>query len=401
MRYRVRVLQLLLATWVGTVVYTHLLYPLLIFSVGLSRQEPVTQQSNRPTVSLIIAAYNEEEIIAEKINNSLDLTYPVDKLEIIVFSDASSDATDAIVREFEDEGVTLVRVEGRVGKTACQNRVAAMASGEVLVFSDANSLYEPDTIQALVDRFNENVGCVVGALHYEQDGQNTGGIPVYRALERFIQRWESRVGSVVKSNGAIYAVRADSYVDLPPDLMSDFGEPLAIRANGEDVKFAPDAIARERTREDLESELQAKIRITTRSWHTIWAYRNLLNPWESGVYAIQLWSRTVLLWLTPLFLLASAASIIVLYALRPTRLHGTLLAGLLLTALSHGVAAASQERKRSAPVPAQVVHFFVISNYSLLVGLINWTRGDNVVTWETDKRAEQSAARIETDAEPH
>jgi glycosyltransferase involved in cell wall biosynthesis len=343
-------------------------------------------------VSLVIAAYNEEDVIAEKIANSLELDYPDDRLQILVFSDASSDATDDIVRSYADAGVELIRVEGRVGKTQCQNVVAERADGDLLVFSDANSMYEPDAIRRLVARFGDDVGCVVGGLHYETVGDDTGGIPVYRRFERFVQSSESRTGSVVKGNGAIYAVRADEYVPLSPDLMSDFAEPLAIRSRGKQVKFAPDAVANERARSDLADQLAAENRITTRSWHTLSAFRELLNPAEYGLYSVKLWSRTALLWLTPVALGVAGTSSLLLALLSPTGLDLLLAGGTATFALSVGVAAGATRRGWSVPLPLQVAHYFALLNYSLSVGLWNFLRGRNVVTWDTDERQDETEA---------
>ncbi len=394
MRPIVTLLRSVLVASLTTVAYTLVVYPVSIALAGLvgtsesdDSSESDERRASLPTVSLIVAAYNEEEVIAEKIENSLELEYPSDKLEIIVFSDASSDRTDDIVRSYESAGVELVRVEGRVGKTECQNVVAERADGEILVFSDANSMYEPDAIRALVEEFDDETGCVVGGLHYETTSENTEGIPTYRQFERFIQRAESRISSVVKGNGAIYAVRADDYVPLDPDLVSDFGEPLAIRTTGKQVKFAAGAVAREEARDDLDSQLAAQNRITTRVWHTFGQFTELLNPREYGLYAIQIWSRTVLLWLTPVFLGLAGASVVLLVVVQPSAVHLLFGGGLTAFALSLAGAEVGRRVGTNVPRPLQAVHYFGLLNYSLLVGLTNFLRGRNVVTWETDERA--------------
>ncbi|NEU58097.1 glycosyltransferase family 2 protein [Halorussus sp. MSC15.2] len=416
MRTVIAFLRAALAGSLLTVLYTNLLYPVSVGLVGAIRGPESSDsgdgaspggessgassasaestdcgpEASLPSVSLVVAAYNEEDVIADKIENSLALDYPDEKLEILVFSDASSDATDDIVRSYE--GVELIRVEGRVGKTECQNVVADRADGDILVFSDANSMYEPDAIRRLVARFDDDVGCVVGGLHYDNVGDNTGGIPVYRRFERFVQRAESRTGSIVKGNGAIYAVRADDYVPLAPDLMSDFAEPMAIRSLGKRVTFAPDAVALERARDDLDSQRDAENRITTRSWHTLSSFTELLNPAEYGTYSVKLWSRTVLLWLTPVFLGVAGSSALLLTLLEPTPLHLLVAGGFGAFALSVGVTAGAKRRGRSVPLPLQATYYFALLNYSLLVGLSNFLRGRNVVTWDTDERTDETDA---------
>ncbi|MFC7079042.1 glycosyltransferase family 2 protein [Halorussus caseinilyticus] len=438
MRTVIAFLRAALAGSLLTVLYTNVLYPVLVAllgalrgpesakrpeSAGENKEEAETSlnnseyelnnsksigitaesdgdESDLPSVSLIVAAYNEEDVIAEKIENSLELDYPDEQLELLVFSDASNDATDDIVRSYADEGVELIRVEGRVGKTQCQNVVAEQADGEILVFSDANSMYEPDAIRRLVAEFDDDVGCVVGGLHYENVGDDTGGIPVYRRFERFVQRSESRTGSVVKGNGAIYAVRADEYVPLSADLMSDFGEPLAIRSRGKQVKFAPDAIAREQARDSLDSQRDAENRITTRSWHTLSAFSELLNPAEYGTYSVKLWSRTALLWLTPVALGVAGSSALLLALLEPTGLHLAFAGGFAAFALSVGLTEAAKRRGRTAPLPLQAAHYFALLNYSLVVGLSNFLRGRNIVTWDTDERPEEADASEANAANP-
>lgn len=393
-----------------TVLYTNILYPVSISILGVLRGSGPENHSNGrvgddqqgegddrqraglPSVSLVVAAYNEADIIGEKIENSLELDYPDEKLEIIVFSDASSDATDDIVRSYADEGVELIRVEGRVGKTECQNVVADEADGDILVFSDANSMYDPDAIRELVAQFDDDVGCVVGGLHYENAGDNTNGISVYRQFERSVQRSESRTGSIVKGNGAIYAVRSDDYVPLSADLMSDFGEPLAIRSRGKQVKFAPDAVAVEQTRDDLAAQLDAENRITTRSWHTLFEFTELLNPVAYGTYSVKLWSRTVLLWLTPVALCIAGSSTLLLALFQPTGLHLLIAGGFATFALSVGVTARANRAGRTAPFPLQVTYYFALLNYSLLVGLSNFFRGRNIEVWDTDDRPTDASA---------
>lgn len=394
-------LRAALAGSLATVLYTNVLYPMAVALLGAlhgSESGDVTGNSKAedgrdadlPSVSLIIAAYNEEDVIGQKIENSLKLDYPKDELEILVFSDASSDATDDIVRSYANEGVELIRIEGRVGKTECQNVVAERADGDVLVFSDANSMYDPRAVRELVAEFDDDVGCVVGGLRYEQVGSDTGGISVYRQFERFVQRSESRTGSIVKGNGAIYAVRADDYVPLSADLMSDFGEPLAIRSRGKRVKFAPDAVALEQSRADLAAQLEAENRITTRSWHTLAEFAELLDPATYGTYSVKLWSRTVLLWLTPVVLGVGGTTALLLALVQPTGLHLLVAGGFATFALSVGVAAVARRRGRTLPLPLQVTYYFALLNYSLLVGLSNFLRGHNVVTWDTDERPEKT-----------
>ncbi|ELY55726.1 glycosyltransferase [Natronococcus jeotgali] len=333
----------------------------------------------------MIAAYNEEEIIAEKIENSLALEYPADRLSIVVFSDASSDRTDEIVRSYADEGVELVRVERRVGKTECQNRVVDHVDEEAVVFSDANSMYGPDAIRELVAAFGPDVGRVVGELTY-RDSSAVDGESVYWRYESLLKRLESAVGSSVTGNGAIYAVRASSYAPLRRDAISDFAEPLAIVRNGQRVAYAADAVARERTEATVDDELARRFRIVTRSWHTVANNAALLNPVRYPLFSFQLLSHKVLRWLSPLFLAGAFLSNLGLVLVAPSSLY---LAAFGAQLAFHGLAAVGAALDRAAvstPTVVHVPHFFLVANYGMLAGLWNFLRRESIVTWNTTSR---------------
>lgn len=379
----------LLVFWgaVFGLVQTYFLYPIILF-IASRLQEPsklTTLIDEYPSVSLIIAAYNEEDIIAEKIENSLDLIYPDEKLEIIVFSDESSDRTDEIVKSYADEGIGLMRIEGRVGKTECQNRVAEAVESDILVFSDANSMYEPDAITNLVRTFDPDVGCVVGELRYSVDG-GVRGESIYWQYEQYIKRLESAVNSLVGANGSIYAVRASSYVPLPRGETSDFAEPLSIVENGGVVKYAADAVAREQTGASTRSELDRRKRIVTRTWNTLTNYTRLLNPFEYPVFSFQLVSHKLLRWLSPVFLLLALVSNALLVALSSNPVYDVTFA---LQLLFYGLAAVGSITDRlsidSLPY-IQVPYYFLVANYGMSVGLYRFLGGTNIVTWETESR---------------
>jgi cellulose synthase/poly-beta-1,6-N-acetylglucosamine synthase-like glycosyltransferase len=368
-----------------SLLHVFLLYPGLL-SVAARLASPTETRpadAELPTVSLIIAAYNEEDVIAEKIENSLELDYPAEKLDIVVFSDESDDRTDDIVRSYASDGVDLERIEGRVGKTECQNRVAAEADADVLVFSDANCMYERDAIRRLVARLTDGVGCVVGELRHTRSEDDVIGESVYWRYNRFVKRRESETGSVVKGNGAIYAVRNDDYVELPADAMSDFAEPLAVRERGRAVKYAHDAVAREGTTGSVEAELSRKTRIATRSWHTLWQHLGLLNPLRYGRYSFQLFTDTVLWWSIPILLAATFTSAVGLWLSTGSVLFALVVAGF-AAFFALGLVGHLLERNGvTTPSVVHVVYYFLVSNYSLLVGGWNFLRGRNIVTWET------------------
>lgn len=387
------VLSLVAILFIGCtalVVHTYFGYPVSLWAMGASPKPKQTPRSFEefPSVSLIISAYNEEDVIAEKIENSLELEYPDECLEIIVASDASDDRTDEIVRSFRDQGVRLERIEGRVGKTQCQNEVVAMTDSDIVVFSDANSMYDRDAIYELVNRFSEGIGCVAGELRY-QSQDDTEGESVYWRYEQLLKRLESDTGSLVAGNGSIYAVRRSSYVPLSAEAISDFAEPLAVVSNGEQVKYAPCAVAREYTGESTESELDRRIRIVTRCWHTVADYSDLLNPLKYPSFAYKFLSHKIVRWLSPALLGISAGTNAIL-AIRDR--HPVYLLTLTAQIAFYGAAGIGYLRDRrgkTSPTPIHVPYYFVLSNYGMLVGLWNFLRGENIVTWDTADREEE------------
>jgi cellulose synthase/poly-beta-1,6-N-acetylglucosamine synthase-like glycosyltransferase len=367
-------------------IHTYALYPAVLALVSRVVDSPARDlPSELPTVSLVIAAYNEEEVIAEKIKNSLELDYPDNKLEIVVFSDASSDRTDEIVKGYADRGVELVRVEGRVGKTACQNVLADRVESDIIVFSDANSIYDPDAITELVAGFEPGVGCVVGELRYGSDGVE--GESAYWRYERLIKRLESSVGSIVTGNGSIYAVRNSAYVPLPDDAISDFAEPLALIENGSRIAYAPTAIAREQTGDSVESELGRRIRIGTRAWNTLDDHSTLLNPLHYPVFSFKLVSHKVLRWLSPLFLLTAFTTSLVLALTAFAPLYVAALSAQLLFYACALLGTLGDRAGVRTPTVFHVPYYFLVSNYGMAYALAKFLQGRNVVTWETADRA--------------
>jgi cellulose synthase/poly-beta-1,6-N-acetylglucosamine synthase-like glycosyltransferase len=370
----------------SALVHTYFLYPvsLHVWTQFVSERETTTSD-DQPSVALIVAAYNEEEIIAEKIENSLQLGYPEEQLNIVVFSDASDDRTDEIVKEYGDKGVSLIRIEGRVGKTECQNRVVDLVDEEILVFSDANSMYDPDAISKLVSRFSEKVGCVVGELRY-RESSDVEGESVYWRYESWIKRLESRFYSLVTGNGSIYAVKSDSYVSQPADAISDFTEPLSVVRRGERVAYAPDAVAWEETESSAADELQRRVRIITRSWNSIVRFQDLLNPFSTTRFAYQLWSHKVLRWLSPVLLFGVLVANVGLVLVMPLVIFELMLAGQLLFYLFAIVGWVTDRFGIEDPIITHVPFYFLQANYGMLLGFLNFIKGQNIVVWETSGR---------------
>jgi cellulose synthase/poly-beta-1,6-N-acetylglucosamine synthase-like glycosyltransferase len=285
------------------VLYVFVGYPLILLLVRrLVQPRPILQQAVWPHVTLIISAYNEQQIIEEKIKNSLALDYPRRLLEVIVVSDASTDLTDNLVERYAAQGIVLKRMATRRGKTEGINESVPMARGDIIAFSDANVLYAKDAIQKIVRNFSDpKVGCVTGNSCYVGLESSTSGKSenIYWGYERFLKMSESAVGSLVGADGAIFAIRQELFSPLAPDDINDFVTPLQIVSRGYRNVFEPEALCYESTVSKLAQEFRRKVRIVSRSWHGLFRVKTLLNPRLYGWVSFQLISHKVLRWLTP------------------------------------------------------------------------------------------------------
>jgi cellulose synthase/poly-beta-1,6-N-acetylglucosamine synthase-like glycosyltransferase len=286
--------------------YVYVGYPTLIGILGRLMPKPIRKADIEPTVTLLVSAFNEAHIIGEKLNNALGLDYPRNKLEILVISDASSDDTDQIVRSFSDQGVSLLRMEERGGKTIGLNAAMKVAKGDIVIFSDANIMYRTDTIRRLVQNFADpSVGCATGDSQYADDPHSAAHAQEnsYWGYERFIRSMESLVGSTVGGDGAIFAIRRMLYQPLSPETINDLVVPLQIVMKGYRAVFEPTAIGLEPSAGDFRKEFRRKRRIVNRSWRGVMSVSGVLNPFRVGMFAWQVWSHKVLRWLVLPFLL--------------------------------------------------------------------------------------------------
>src|SRR2546423_1729256 len=309
------VAQILFWSSVAALLYTYLGYPLLVWLVGCLRPRAVHRAEIRPSVSVIITAYNEERDLAAKLENTLALDYPRELMEIIVASDCSTDRTDEIAREFSARGVKLARQPQRLGKTAAQNAAVKEAAGEIIVFSDATSQYEADVLQAIVPNFADaSIGCVAGRLIYvdSSDSQVGRGAQSYWGYESFLRQHESRVCSLIGASGCLYAVRRSAYVPLYPEACSDFIIATKMVEQGLRAVYEPRAVCMEETNRQADKELRMRVRVITQTLSDLWRHRAMMNPFRSGFYAVELLSHKVMRYLVSLFLIVTLISSITL-----------------------------------------------------------------------------------------
>ena len=356
-----------------TIAYVYAGYPLTLRLIG-RRRPPATTVCELPSVTVVIAAYNEVAHIAATVRNKLAQDYPADLLDVIVV-DGSTDGTDAVV-EAMGPRVRLLRQEPRQGKTLALNRAVAAARGTIVVFSDANSLYEPAAIQRLTATFDDpSVGYVTGRLIYEDPGGTaTGaGSGLYMRYENWLRQLETRVGSVVGVNGGIDAVRRELYSPMRAEHLPDFVLPLRIVAGGFRVTYCDEAVAHETALGWHADEFRMRVRVSLRALHALAATRGLLNP-RHGLFAFQLFVHKVVRY--------------------PHRAAGRVFAGLLavrpLRAIfrSRRLCVGGAGLARGAPARLVFVPFyFALVNLAAGAALAGFVRGQQQVLWTPRKGA--------------
>src|SRR5437763_4330528 len=282
--------------------YTYVGYPMLIAAVSLLRPRGVKRGDYLPPVSVIITAFNEERALAAKLENTLALDYPRDLLEVIVASDCSTDRTDEIAKRFATRGVKLHRQPERLGKTAAQNAAIEKAHGEVVVFSDATSHYQPNVLKMILPNFaDEKIGCVGGRLVYVDHHQSDigRGAKSYWDYETFLKLHESRACSLIGVSGCLYAVRRSAYQPLYHEACSDFIIATRMIEQGLRTVYEPDAVCTEETNQQHANELRMRVRIIAQTFTDLWRHRAMLNPFRNGLYGVQLLSHKVMRYFVP------------------------------------------------------------------------------------------------------
>jgi cellulose synthase/poly-beta-1,6-N-acetylglucosamine synthase-like glycosyltransferase len=366
-----------------TIAYVYAGYPLTLWLLG-RRSDGFRTLGELPRVTVVIAAYNEAAHIGQTVRDKLAQDYPHDRLDIIVVSDGSTDGTDAIVAAIGDPRVTLLRQEPRQGKTIALNRAAEVATGDVIIFSDANSRYEPFTIRRLARAFDDpSVGYVTGRLIYEDPGvSGTGRGPgLYIRYENWIRTLETRVGSVVGVNGGVDAVRRRLYTPMRADHLPDFVLPLRVVAQGQRVVYRDDAVAREAAHGNQEDEFRMRVRVTLRALHALVAMRALLHP-RFGVFAFQLFVHKVLRYLLILPLAVAVVCSAVLAG------HPAYAAMLIAQLTAYGLAAVGWLSGGRIRIPLVFVPFyFVLVNIAAAAAILSFLRGRRQVTWTPRKGA--------------
>jgi biofilm PGA synthesis N-glycosyltransferase PgaC len=373
---------------VGFIFYTYIGYYVVLKILSkVKKAARILDASEKPSVSMLIAAYNEEGMIREKLGNCLSLDYPADRIEFLVGSDGSTDRTAAIVRETNDPRIRLFDFDRREGKLSVINKIVPEVRGDVLVFSDANTMYSPDAVRRMTAHFADpQVGGVCGNLKLINPNENIGGKgeTAYWRYENALKALEGSIRTVFGATGGIYAIRRSLFEPLRvvrTSVSDDFLIPLKVVEKGYDIVYEAAAVASETTSVRMRDEFWRKTRVGSADYHSISQIRKLLNPFR-GFVAFGLWSHKVIRWMVPFFLILLLVSNALLLD-RTLYLVFGVLQGLFYILGGLGWLISRLGGKSG---PLAFIYYFIITNSALLVGFFRHVTGTQKPTWTRFER---------------
>jgi cellulose synthase/poly-beta-1,6-N-acetylglucosamine synthase-like glycosyltransferase len=378
---------------VAVLVYQYVGYPLALAALAAQRgaypRRRFASDSELPSVSLLISAYNEEEVLERKVENALALDYPRERLEVVVISDGSTDRTSEIARRFAAQGVVLHEYAQNRGKNLALNESLPRANGDIVVFTDANGMYQAGALRALVQAFADpRVGCVCGELIYRNFNENpiAEGYNRYWELDQMQKRLESSLGCLLGANGSIFALRKHLCRPIPNDVCNDMVQPIWVAAAGHACLYEPGAVSFEAGSRNLHDELKRRSRIIGRGIRGIRAVWPDVVRGRAWLLAVELLSRKGLRYATPLWF----ALLLIGAGLAPGALHRAFFVLQLLAyaAIPVGFALPDGAAKRLLS-PAV---YFGIGNLAALLGWWKVLTGSELGRWQTADRPYETGA---------
>lgn len=371
--------------------YTLILLIIVFFKKLLTNQKPLSTDDSEPEVTLLVAAYNEKDCIEKKIRNSLELNYPKDKLKLVWVTDGSDDGTPQKLRQYKD--VTVLHEEVRKGKINAMNRAVRYIKTPIIIFSDANTNLNRNSVREITNIFRDNsVGCVAGEkriITLKKEKAVGAGEGIYWQYESVIKSLESQLNSVMGAAGELFAIRTELYDDVKEDtILDDFTISLEIAKKGYKIKYAPDAFASESGSLSIKEELKRKFRIASGGLQTLFRMTEILNVFKYGMLSFQYFSHKVLRWtLVPFsFILIFLLNFIIVFTQEINSdlylyflyvqlfFYGLILIGGLLSNM--------KIRMKILFVP----YYMFIMNYAMINGIFRYISGSHSVKWEKSKR---------------
>ncbi|GGM87253.1 glycosyl transferase [Dyadobacter beijingensis] len=341
-----------------------------------------------PTLTLVIAAYNEESIIEEKIANTLGLSYPAGKLKLIFVTDGSSDRTPDLVAQYPQ--IKLMHTPVRSGKILAMHRAMDEVDTEVVVFTDANTFLNKDALVLIARHYADpKTGAVSGEKRVMQDALSdaTAGEGFYWKYESTLKKWDSELYSVVGAAGELFSVRRSLYRSVEPDtILDDFMISMYIAEKGYRIVYEPDAYASELSSENIREELKRKVRIAAGGIQSILRLKKLMNPFHDPLLSFQYLSHRVLRWtVTPFLMILALVLNVVIVVQSGGVIYQLLLAG---QAIFYGAALAGWllERRKVKVKALFVPYYFCMMNYAVLAGIRRYIKGSQSAAWEKAKR---------------
>jgi len=367
------------------IIYSYVVFPVLLASIAGKVKSPLVDKEVSPylpKVAMIVAAYNEESVLEAKLQNTWELNYPAELFEIVVGSDGSGDRTAEILNNCQDSRLKAFAFTERRGKISVLNDIVSKTDADILVMSDANTMFSPDAVRHLVAHFQDpKVGCVSGEMCLEQDG-GPSGEGLYWKYEVWIKKNESRLGFLIGCNGGIFALPRALYEPLPASvIVEDFVLSMRILEQGYQVRFEPAARGTEPPCPTARAEMIRKIRIGAGSFQALRLTAPLLSP-RFGLRSFAFWGHKVFRWFVPVFIVLSLIANVFLLSI--TFFQLTLAAQLLaivVAVLAYRLNLGGIIGKFCRPLS-----YFYVMNYALLCGLFRFLFGTQKVTWDRASR---------------
>jgi len=379
----------------AVVIYTYVGYGIvLLFLTKLkslfTKRKKKLQFEEWPKIALIVPCFNEEDYIAKKIENSLELSYP-GVLELIFISDGSDDHTAAIVQSYTSKGIIAMHDDQRRGKAAAMNRAVAKTDAEIVIFCDANTYLNFDALELLTAHFaNPKIGAVAGEktiLSTGEDGATGAGEGIYWKYESALKRMDAKLYSVVGAAGELMAYRKSLYEELPADtLLDDFMQSMRVTEKGFKTAYEPKATAAEYASANVEEELKRKVRICAGGWQSMFRLKKVANPFYNPILWFQYVSHRVLRWSVAAFCLVLLFPLNVILALSIGGFYTWLLIGQILFYLLAAIGWYF-ERKQVRIKSLYVPYYFCVMNYAVYAGLQRFLKGSQSSLWERAQRA--------------
>ncbi len=392
-----------IAFWacLGLVFYTYLGYGLVLYLLlkvrNLFSKRPVSadlKDDKLPKVTFVVAAYNEQDYIEDKIRNNLAFDYPKDKIQFLFVTDGSNDRTPDLIEQFDyPEGVNwkLYHSPERRGKIAAVERIMEFVDTPITIYTDANTDVNPEAIRKIVRHYSDpTIGAVAGEKRISmdiKDAANAAGEGFYWKYESLLKKWDAQLYSVVGAAGELFSIRTDLYTPVPPDtIIEDFFLTLTISRKGYRVMYEPEAYAVENSSASIHEELKRKIRIAAGGLQAIYRLSPLLNIFKYGLLTFQYVSHRVLRWtLTPIAL----PILLIINTILAVKGYPFFKIMLVLQVLFYLAALVGYllERQKIKFKAFFIPYYFCVMNYAVYRGFLRIISGNQSVMWEKAKRA--------------